>query len=471
MSGASLPVRADVSAAKRAVPAQQRPYDAERFEVLAHHDLGGDGFNADVDSHRGFAYVGSEKLSLGGFFTVCPASGVKAVDISHPTRPVRASVLQNPPATSSEDVVAKHVDNPYFRGDLLVTGIQPCNRFDDVFRGLQFFDVTDPYHPRELGRWESPKPTEGCHEVDLSVRHDGRVLAGCATIFAEDDLPGTDAVTFVDASNPRVPVRAGGFSLRRDLGGANERAVGCFPASIAHNPRFVNDGRHVYVSYWDAGTMLLDIADPGQPRFLGTTVTTPPDEDGDNHSMALAEDGDILLINSEDFSPLDRSLGRCAPGEWNGWGDLYIYDNRDRFNPRLLSSFSTPNSNTNRGDPLTSGIFTVHNTEVVDDDQVFASWYSDGIRWIDLSSPSRPVERGHFVPPPAPDPHFVLPAVPFVWGVVPDDEQKLILASDVNSGLWILKPKGVRFERPEPQCRAKAKGKQSAPPCGRGRPH
>jgi hypothetical protein len=44
---------------------------------------------------------------------------------------------------------------------------------------------------------------------------------------------------------------------------------------------------------------------------------------------------------------------------------------------------------------------------------------------------------------------FVPPATeafgaPFVWGVYVDSEHDLILASDFGSGLWLIRPKGLK---------------------------
>ena len=91
----------------------------------------------------------------------------------------------------------------------------------------------------------------------------------------------------------------------------------------------------------------------------------------------------------------------------------------------------------------TDGIFTVHNTEVVRGDEAFSSWYSDGIVWWHIGSSGVTRMRGQFVPPAAPDPMGFFPTIPIVWGVYPDRDANLILASDINRGLWILKPVGL----------------------------
>ena len=49
--------------------------------------------------------------------------------------------------------------------------------------------------------------------------------------------------------------------------------------------------------------------------------------------------------------------------------------------------------------------------------------------------PVRPTRR--------PRPQGVFPTIPIVWGVYPDRVSDLILASDINSGLWILQPIGL----------------------------
>jgi hypothetical protein len=80
------------------------------------------------------------------------------------------------------------------------------------------------------------------------------------------------------------------------------------PVQFAHSARFEDGGQSLYVlyvSYWDAGTVHLDISTPASPVVVSTTRIIPPDEDGDNHSMTLANGGSWLVINPEDFSPGD----------------------------------------------------------------------------------------------------------------------------------------------------------------------
>jgi hypothetical protein len=420
-------------AAERATAGRPAGVDVaftQRFEVVGHTDLGGDGFNADVWGHDGYAYVGiwGTRPGSGG----CPASGVKVIDLSDPTHPTVVSVLQNPPKTTAEDVVVRSVATPSFTGDLAVVGIQDCKGW--AFQGLQLFDVTDPESPVELGRWRAPDATTGCHEVDLVQRaSDGRVLAGCSNPFAEQSFHGPrgDEVVLVDATRPTALRKAGGWRFYGDRGRVPRvDGVGCFGASFNHSVRFADAGETLFASYWDAGTVNLDVSHPADPIPVGRARIVPRDGDGDSHSMTLAFGGEVLIVNPEDF---------CPGGRPRGWGQAHVFSNEDPGHTRELSVFSTWRSRRNRFD----GIYTIHNTEVVLEDQAFSSWYSDGIVWWDLSDPRNPVRLGQFRPPPAPDPHGVFPNAPMVWGVYPDPDSDLILASDINSGLWVLRPQGM----------------------------
>lgn len=413
-------------------PALTAEMKTSNFTVVGHSDLGGGGLNADVWEHKGYAYVGV-------WSGPCPATGVKVADVRDPHSPTLVSRLQNPSRTSAEDVVVRHVDTPSFTGDLAVVGIQTCGdpTRSQVFRGLQLFDVTDPTLPREISRYRVNQNTIGCHEVDLAVRADGSVLAACSNEFAEQ-IAGSDEAIVVDVTNPYRPHKVGGFALGRDLGvdpGSTRQNVGCIPASFGHSVRFADSGRTLFASYWDYGTLRFVVRPDGGLRGPdGRTDIAPPDEDGDNHSMTLARNGATMVVNAEDFSPID-----CGQ-PYQGWGEAHVYTNHSGSN-ELLATFSTRNSRSMR----TDGFYSIHNTEMAGrlHAQLFSSWYSDGVVWWSLADRQNPVMKGQFVPPPTEDPSGYFPAVPIVWGVYPDPSSDLIFASDINSGLWILRPTGL----------------------------
>ncbi len=402
------------------------------FRLIGHNNLGDFRDYADVWGHGDAAYVGTRCGERGN-----GGAGVKVLDISDPTRPRIVSTLPNPRYSRAEDVVVHHVETRFFKGELALVGIQQCFQALDEghaaqYTGLQFFDVTHPARPVLLGAWKLPHtsradefPAIGCHEIDLVQRPGGRVLAGCARNLIDQAFNNSAGVHFVDASNPRNPQQVSQFSLPAD---PFSTGVGCFKATFDHSVRFVNGGRTAYLSYWDAGTVRLDLAEPARPRVVAKVKITPPDEDGDNHSMTLANGGKWLVINPEDFSPFDRPCKK-----FDGYGEAYVYDNTNPARPRYLGSFATPSTHSTR----TDGAFTVHNTEVVQGRQFFSSWYSDGIVWWTMRDNGASYMKGQFVPP------ANQYGSPLVWGVYPDSRHDVILASDFTSGLWIVKPVGL----------------------------
>jgi hypothetical protein len=93
------------------------------------------------------------------------------------------------------------------------------------------------------------------------------------------------------------------------------------------------------------------------------------------------------------------------------------------------------------------GIWTIHNNEVAGD-RSYISWYSNGIVAIDLSPlngavPADPVMVGQFIPTGLPSQTSYFPGHgPAVWGVFYRESDGLIFASDLSSGLWIVRPTG-----------------------------
>jgi hypothetical protein len=75
--------------------------------------------------------------------------------------------------------------------------------------------------------------------------------------------------------------------------------------------------------------------------------------------------------------------------------------------------------------------------------EVYASWYSDGVRVLDASDPTDVRKIAYFVPratnnPVSPSQRGVLTNTPQVWGVAVDEATGLIYLSGMNSGLWIV---------------------------------
>ena len=92
--------------------------------------------------------------------------------------------------------------------------------------------------------------------------------------------------------------------------------------------------------------------------------------------------------------------------------------------------------------PTPTGSWSVHNTEVLGN-RAYSSWYSNGVVAIDLSDPTRPRWAGQFVPATSNRHANSLGRGPAeMWGVSIDPETSIVYASDMRTGLWIVRPTG-----------------------------
>jgi hypothetical protein len=426
---------------------------ASNMVVVGHEGIGDRGFNADVWVHGGFAYIGHwgfQDWATGNtrFCPEIPDSGVSVIDVRNASTPRRVATLQNPAHTSAEDVVVYRAPyGPSAGRDIAASGIQTCgSRFDlGIPRGLMLWDVTDPAHPVSLGIHNTGCCTRGVHEFEIGHRADlGRTFAYVSVPFSERaeasspsgtrDVLGRGDARIIDITDPAHPFEVSTFGIKRDLGiDPASIGQGCDPVAFGHGMTPSGDGKLLVVSYWDAGFIALDIAAPNAPRFLSRTIYAPW-EDGDGHSASYDDARKLLFSADEDFC-------KGGPAVEQGWGYMRIWDYSNPGAPRQIASFKTTNS-LGSSDPG-AGDYVIHNPLVVGTD-VYISWYTDGVRVVDASDPRAPREVAHFVPPAGQNPvkpaqRGVLTNTAQIWGVVVDESTGLVYASDMNSGLWILR--------------------------------
>jgi hypothetical protein len=252
-----------------------------------------------------------------------PGTGVDIIDISDPAHPVKLSSTLERTGTSMEDMQAIGIAGR----DVLAAGLQSCPGVPgDNLRGLELYDITDPANPEPLSFFEVGPGVPfhpGVHEFDLTKTPDGRTLALLAVPFLEafsatppDFDDGLGEVLIVDISDPADP------QLLSDWGVLQEPALGLdfylasarglVPQVFAHSVRANTNGTRAYVSYWDAGFIILDISDPADPVYLGHTEY-PAGAEGNAHSVVDVRGGNVLVGADEDFSPFALTFEVAAP--------------------------------------------------------------------------------------------------------------------------------------------------------------
>ncbi|HYU50879.1 MAG TPA: hypothetical protein VEO91_13230 [Candidatus Limnocylindria bacterium] len=427
---------------------------AWNMEAVGHHSLGDRGFNADVWVHDGFAYVGHWGFTdwATGNTRFCPAepnNGVAVVDVRDPSNPAMAGRLQNPAGTSAEDVVVYTAEfGPFTGHDIAAAGIQVCggSRYDTSFkRGLILWDVTDPTAPVSLGFLDTGCCTRGLHEFEVENRVDlGKTFAYASVPTSEYPDPespsgrrdrlGRGDFRLIDISDPAHPVEVSNWGVIHD-GVTPAAGQGCDPDGIyGHSAEPSADGKLAFLSWWDSGFIAVDVSDPASPVFKGRTVY-PSNADGDGHSASYDDARSILFTADEDFCKASGA------GIEKGFGYLRAYDYSNLSAPQQIGDYRTPNSlgTNDQG----AGDYVIHNPLLVGTD-VYASWYTDGVRVIEASDPRALHEVAYFVPPAGQNPvkpaqRSVLTNTTQVWGVAVDEATGLIYASDMNTGLWILR--------------------------------
>lgn len=407
------------------------------IQVLGHADPG-QGFNADVVAYQRYAYLGSWGAFEDEFVDFCPSLGVRVFSLKDPSNPTLVATFADEASepdlagTWTEKVIVQHVNTRWFKGDLAAVSIQACAA--GAFAGFGLWNVTDPTNPERLGLYAAPG-TGGSHELWLEkVGNNAYVYT--AIPFSEfltspdgGATPGQADFRIVDVSDPTNPVDVGEWGAWAELGlfPFYEDENGVFRANFVHS--VIVDKKRAYLSYWDLGTVILDIWDPANPAFLGHTEYAAHEE-GNAHSSWLGRGGNLLIQTDEDFDPSPHPVLETA------WGYARFFDISDPANPVQLATFKMP---TTTQFPPPFGYFSVHDPKVRGSLAYF-SWYSEGVVIVDISQPDNPRIVAQFVPPPAPDPmgFFGPPdvAFPFVWGVFV--ERNYILASDINSGLWVF---------------------------------
>jgi hypothetical protein len=250
------------------------------------------------------------------------------------------------------------------------------------------------------------------------------------------DARGLGDFRLIDITDPLHPVMASSWAVQ-DAGGPFA-AQGCDPdGNYGHGAEPSEDGKLVFVSYWDSGFVALDVTDPSAPVYKGRAAF-PANADGDAHSANYDDERKLLFSADEDFCKTSGS------GIEKGFGYLRVWDESNLAAPVQIGDYRTPNSlgTNDQG----AGDYVIHNPLLVGS-MVYASWYSDGVRAIDVSNPRVPKEVAYFVPPATDNPvkpsqRGTLTNTTQVWGVAIDEatgNDDVLYLSDMNSGLWIVR--------------------------------
>lgn len=183
-----------------------------------------------------------------------------------------------------------------------------------------------------------------------------------------------------------------------------------FPSSDnVHDCYVRNDTCYASSSY---GGLFIYKFSGSQFSLLGS-LTSYPDQ-GYNHSSALTADGQTLIFTDE--VPTNLALKSL---DVSNMGNLTVLD--------VFKSTS-------------STIATPHNPFIRkgDNNRVVVAYYQDGVQIFDISNPSNISRTGFFDTNPTDCPSCPNPSYSGCWGAYVDLPSGIIVASDMQNGLFVL---------------------------------
>lgn len=257
----------------------------------------------DVWAYGNYAYLGTFDEGICSLDT----TGVHIIDIADPANPAKVGFIPAKPGTRNNDVKVAHIETRYFNGEILVASNEGCGspflprlHANGVGGppgqgGVAIWDVSDPTKPKALKQ----------NFLDFGVHNTFIYQQGQNAYMLVVDDENVQDLTIVDVTKPQSP-KVIAVTGKEDWPSDIAAEFGETAATFLHDV-WVQDNT-AYLSYWDAGLVMLDITDPTVPAFLGSSSYADPDPlsgekpAGDGHVAVPSADGSRVLLGDEDFS-------------------------------------------------------------------------------------------------------------------------------------------------------------------------
>jgi hypothetical protein len=154
----------------------------------------------------------------------------------------------------------------------------------------------------------------------------------------------------------------------------------------------LRSGDTLWAACWQAGLRVIDVSDITRPRTIGEYNYHPPFPEPTHTVLRVpfkVGGRDVVVVFDEEH---DHVPGRLHAGMW-------LFDVSDVANIKPISMFHVSELDS----PWSRvGRFGAHQpAEHMEDTLVYASWFSGGLRVIDIANPELPVEIAHYIPEPS----------------------------------------------------------------------
>ena len=377
------------------------------------------------------------------------------------------------------EILAVNEERRVFRGS---TGMGTDTQAN--YHGVRFYDISDPAHPVFLSVWEAPvsdpvnghyPDARGVHHFNFRNQGEPGYLANLNNryLFVGTEYKGYvgDILVILDVRDPKHPVEVGqwhipGQKTPEEDAQRNWVQQDDFSRPIRKDPQTGKLTKYVglhypavygdtaYLSYFQAGLIILDVKDVKHPQLLSRLDYLVPGFDdptmpeamkkfdldksayGNTHSAKLVPGHPNLLWLTDEYFT-------CP------YGHLRMVDVADPKKPRIISHFLYPeNTACNLNEPEKTprparfplvGPST-HIGNVGTDGLLYIAWYGMCVRVIDIRDPLHIAEVGHYT-------YEVDSSKPALAGCHTYDvifgPGGLLYASDARAGLRVLRFTGA----------------------------
>ena len=150
-------------------------------------------------------------------------------------------------------------------------------------------------------------------------------------------------------------------------------------------------GDRMYAAVWHAGFRILDVSDIANPTVIAAHNYHPPFPEPTHTILPMP----FPVAGREIAVVVDEEHGTV---HGRGHANLWVFDISDLDDIRALSMFDLGEGSSPYSD---KGWFGAHQfQEHFEDTLVCCTWFTGGLRIIDVADPFNPVEAGHFIPEP-----------------------------------------------------------------------
>ena len=300
-------------------------------------------------------------------------AGTSILDISDPKHPKQVAHIAIPEGVHTHKV---RVEN-----DLMLVNWEcpPPYVYDEGFQGgLLIYDVSNPAKPKQLCFWKSAGA--GVHRFDF----DGRYAYLTPTVEGYH----LNIAMILDLKNPARPEEVGRWWMPGQWVAGGETPEESYRHTWCHH--VIRRGNRLYVAYWHAGMVILDIEDMSRPKFVSKLVYSPTFGHPTHTVLPMPFDvagRKIAIVADEDVRKV-----RPSPPAF-----MWLVDITDEKQPVPISTYQIEGLE-NRIMPEFSGCHEP--AEQVYSTEIPTAWFEFGLRVVDVKNPHAPKEVAYFVPDP-----------------------------------------------------------------------